>query len=141
MATPQTLTTTRKKVAVKLDPVEPNLFADIAFEAARNCIGERDKNKPAQLRKFYDELVMWHDKVHFAQTPEAKNDKFREASPFIQMLRAKAAYARGRGLVDDAFFNLFDDLVSQIKTPETLRTAKFFFEAFLGYKKYFEPSK
>lgn len=140
MATPETYTRTRMIGDVVLNPVDPNLFSEIAFEAARNCIGERNKNTSAQLRKFYDELVMWHDKVQFAQTREARSEKFKEVYPFIQMLRAKVAYARGRKLVDDTFFNLFDNMVEQIHSPQDLRTAKFFFEAFLGYKKYLEPS-
>ena len=140
MANPHSMTTPRTMGRVTLAPVDPNLFSDTALEAARACTSLKE-NKPAQLRKFYDELVMWHDKVQFAQSTEAKEAKFKEVSPFIQMMRAKAAYAKGRGLVDETFYNLFNNVVSQIQTPETLRTAKFFFEAFLGYMKYFNPNK
>lgn len=97
MANPHSMTTPRTMGRVTLAPVDPNLFSDTALEAARACTSLKE-NKPAQLRKFYDELVMWHDKVHFAQSTEAKEAKFKEVSPFIQMMRAKAAYAKGRVL-------------------------------------------
>ena len=75
------------------------LFADIAQEAARTiaAAGAGRNNKSSQLRKFYDELVMWHDKVAFEKTADARAAKYRELAPFIKMMNAKVAYARGRG--------------------------------------------
>lgn len=127
--------------AIRLDKPSPELFADIAEEAARRCQSFKEKNKSTQLRRFYDELVMWHDKINFLDNNEARKIKFDEAVPFIQMLRAKVAYARGRDLVDDNFKMLFDTVVRQITTPETLRTGKLFLEAFLGYMRYLEEMK
>ena len=78
---------------VTLAPVDPNLFSDTALEAARACTSLKE-NKPAQLRKFYDELVMWHDKVHFAQSTEAKEAKFKVhlGSPWNAALTFKKKY-------------------------------------------------
>ena len=55
-------------------PLAVNLFADIAQDKAARVYeaGGGRKNKSTQLRKFYDELVMWFDKVHLARTKEAK---------------------------------------------------------------------
>lgn len=39
---------------------------------------------------------MWHEKVFSKQTAEEQEKCFRELLPFIQMMRAKAAYAQGR---------------------------------------------
>lgn len=124
---------------IVLNPISPDLFSDLAEEAAKCC---RDKklNKPAQLRRFYDELVMWHDKVFSQQTPEAQTKKFNELLPFIQMMRAKAAYAKGRNLINQNFRDLFNSLVQEIRSPETLHSGKLFFEAFLGYMKYYEAT-
>jgi hypothetical protein len=43
--------------------IDPKLYSDIAERAARNVAQDRNKNKPAQLRRFYDELVLLHDKI------------------------------------------------------------------------------
>ena len=129
-------------VTVKIDgnTVAGDLYADQAKRAAEACdTGSKNgANASSQLRRFYDELVMWHDKVFAKQTVEERNDAFREFLPYIQMLRAKAAYSKGRNLVNDTFFHLFDDLIAHVTTPETLKRARLFFEAFLGFKKYLE---
>ena len=58
-------------------PLSENLFADIAQEKAARVYegGAGRKNKSTQLRKFYDELVMWFDKVHLERTKDAKATK------------------------------------------------------------------
>ena len=66
--------------------LNPELFDTVAQNAAK-VIGSNDRgNKPAQIRKFYDELVMWEEKAR--QSPD---DRFPEFLPFIRMLNAKAA--------------------------------------------------
>lgn len=123
---------------VKLGADMPELlFADIAQEAARTiaAAGAGKTNKSSQLRKFYDELVMWHDKLAFEKTADARAAKYRELAPFIKMMNAKVAYARGRGHVDQNFEQLFSHLIRQIACPATLKNAKLFMEAVLGFLK------
>lgn len=123
---------------VKLGADMPELlFADIAQAAARTIAeaGAGKTNKSSQLRKFYDELVMWHDKLAFEKTADARAAKYRELAPFIKMMNAKVAYARGRGHVDQNFEQLFSHLIRQIACPATLKNAKLFMEAVLGFLK------
>ncbi|GEC97724.1 hypothetical protein ZRA01_37970 [Zoogloea ramigera] len=123
---------------VKLGADMPELlFADIAQDAARTiaAAGAGKTNKSSQLRKFYDELVMWHDKLAFEKTADARAAKYRELAPFIKMMNAKAAYAKGRGHVDQNFEQLFSHLIRQIACPATLKNAKLFMEAVLGFLK------
>jgi len=123
---------------VKLGADMPELlFADIAQDAARTiaAAGAGKTNKSSQLRKFYDELVMWHDKLAFEKTADARAAKYRELAPFIKMMNAKVAYARGRGHVDQNFEQLFSHLIRQIACPATLKNAKLFMEAVLGFLK------
>ena len=132
------------KVNIAGETVAADLYADQAQRAANACnTGKNGPNASSQLRRFYDELVMWHDKVFAKKTPQEQDEAFQKCLPFIQMLRAKAAYARGRKangktLIDETFYQLFDNLIQQIGKPETLKRARLFMEAFLGYKKYFE---
>ena len=123
---------------VDIGKMTAELFSDTASKAADACAAGRDTNKSTQLRRFYDELVMWTDKVYAAKTPEEQDAKFNELLPYIQMLRAKVAYAKGRKLVDDNFKTLFDRLIQQVKSKETLKMARLFMEAFMGYKKCLE---
>jgi CRISPR-associated protein Csm2 len=113
------------------------LFADIAQEKARVIAeaGGGRKNKSTQLRKFYDELVMWHDKVAFEQSKEAKDLKYRELAPFIKMLTAKVAYAKAREHVDECFEKLFSHVIRHIADADSLIHAKLFMEAFMGFYK------
>lgn len=94
-------------------------------------------NKISQIRKFYDEVCMWETR--------AKDEKtFSEILPFIKMLNAKAAYARGREHVDDKFVTLISTCLAQInecdqegiKAYKNFRT---FFEAFYGFYKAERP--
>lgn len=113
------------------------LFADVAQEKARIVAeaGNGRNNKSSQLRKFYDELVMWHEKVNLESTREARAARYAELAPYIKMLTAKVAYARGRGHVDTCFETLFSHVVRQVQCPETLKHAKLFMEAFMGFFK------
>ena len=117
--------------------LDSELFNSIAQQAARRVAGDdprKSDNKPTQLRKFYDEIVLWDSKV--MMHPE----KFDEYLPFIRMMNAKAAYAKGRKLVDDNFVNLMHKGLQQVVCPETLHTFKLFMEAFMGFYKQERPN-
>ncbi len=94
----------------------------------------RDKNKSTQLRKYYDELCMWDQKIK--QDPQ----KYVEYLPLIKMLNAKVAYAKGRKLVDDNFVKLMRHCLGQLnENEESFETCKLFFEAFMGFYKMHKP--
>lgn len=122
---------------VQLKNIPATLFSDIAENKARTVheAGEGKKNKSTQLRRFYDELVMWYERVQFERTPAERSAKYEEVAPFIQMLAAKVAYARGRDHVDECFETLFAHLIRQISDADSLRHAKLFMEAFMGFYK------
>lgn len=115
----------------------PQLFAEIAEAAAKAVAGPRGQqnrqNKPSQLRRFYDELVMWQEKVG------ANGERFVECEPYIRMLKAKVAYAKGREHVDANFERLLGRVIDQSRDPNTLRQAKLFLEAFMAYYKVYGP--
>jgi CRISPR-associated protein Csm2 len=119
-------------------PLDADLFAGVAKEWAKK-VGleengrQRNENKPSQLRKFYDELCMWDERVR------VEPQKFAEFLPFICMLNAKVAYARGRKLVDDNYEKLVNLCLAEVTNPQTLHHCKTFFEAFMGYYKVVRP--
>ncbi|WP_305908202.1 type III-A CRISPR-associated protein Csm2 [Methylomarinum sp. Ch1-1] len=119
------------------EKLDPELFNSIAQQAAKRIAGDdrrKNDNKPTQLRKFYDEIVLWDSKV--LQHPE----KFDEYLPFIRMINAKAAYAKGRKLVDENFVDMVHKGLQQVVCPKTLHTFKLFMEAFMGFYKQERPN-
>jgi CRISPR-associated protein Csm2 len=120
---------------IRLKDIPRDLFSEIAKDKAATIYqaGGGRKNKSTQLRRFYDELVMWHEKVN--SDPKERKAKYQEVAPFIQMLVAKVAYAKGREHVDECFEKLFADLIKKIDDPDSLRHAKLFMEAFMGFYK------
>lgn len=113
--------------------LDPELFNSLAQQVAKEIAEARNTNKPTQIRRFYDEIVMWEEKVR--QHPE----RFDEYLPYIRMLNAKAAYAEGRKLVDGAFVDLMSHCVKQVGKVEEMQVFKLFFEAFMGFYKLERP--
>ena len=109
------------------------LFSRIAEEAAQRCSTDKNANKPAQVRMFYDELVRWQSKVSAAGTKA--DEELQNALPYIKMMRARLAYAKGRKLIDGRFFDIFSVCIDRVNDVESLKHCKLFFEAYLGFKK------
>ena len=132
-------------------PLAPDLFDGIAEEAAKVVAKDRPKtnaktntktNTSHQLRRFYDELLRWEAKVNDGD-PEGAKDRLREHLPFIRMMNAKAAYAKGRNMVGTSFVALLGRCLEQVedapKGPHALRNSRLFFEAFMGFYKLHGP--
>lgn len=115
--------------------IDPKLYSDVAQRAAEAVSpGPRaQKNKSTQLRRFYDELVMLQEKVGSDAT------QFAQQAPFIQMLKAKVAYAKGRDKVDENFERLLRHIVDEAKDAAALKQAKLFMEAFMAFYKVHGP--
>lgn len=111
-----------------------DLFDTVARDAAKAVGADKNANKPAQLRKFYDELCLWEEKI--AGDPA----KFEEMLPFIRMMNAKVAYAKGRKLVDDTFVKIFQKTIMGVTDAQTLTICKLFWEAFMGFYKEVRPN-
>jgi CRISPR-associated protein Csm2 len=126
-----------------------DLFFEVAKEKASEIFqggldqrGNQSKNKSTQLRKFYDELCMWSDKVHSniklekdQKSEPVRKVRYEQSAPFIKMMNAKVAYAKGRGHVDESFEAMFSHCIKTISDAETLKHAKLFMEAFMGFYK------
>ncbi len=107
----------------------PEAFSEKVEKLAKQVSEQRGKNKSSQLRKFYDEL--------FKLNQLAKSENWDVILPQVHMVIAKAAYAKGRGLITDDFLVPLRELIKAVKTPEHLNTVVSFFEAFTAfYKQY-----
>ena len=134
------------------------IFSKIAEDAAKLIYYENDKptksNKSTQIRKFYDELCMWENKVNSInlnsinkeEKEQKRKDSFQQYAPFIYMMKAKVAYSQARKsggttLVNENFSQVFNQCINEIKDHKTLRRAKLFMEAVMGFYKLEEFKK
>lgn len=95
---------------------------------------EKEMNKPTQMRRFFDELTLWHQRAR-----DCDDAQFMELLPRIKMLKAKAAYAKGRKHVDETFFEMVKKMIDPLSSKKELERAKLFFEAVLGFSKMHNP--
>jgi CRISPR-associated protein Csm2 len=91
-----------------------------------------EKNKISQIRKFYDEVL------RFSEYLKAGED-YKSILPYIKMLNAKAAYAEGRKLVTEDFKDFIKQTLAYLDDdPNSFKIFVSFFEAFMGYYKFYE---
>ncbi|MCC6657597.1 MAG: type III-A CRISPR-associated protein Csm2 [Rhodocyclaceae bacterium] len=111
---------------------DPDLFDSKAENVARALdqeAGRSNKNKSTQIRRFYDELVGWQERI------AGDDEKFKQYEAFIRMLNAKVAYAKGRGLVGDEFERWFRECIKSTPNAQALDHFRLHFEAVLGFLK------
>lgn len=116
--------------------IDPLLFSETAEAMAKKLnqerVQSRDKlNKPTQIRKFFDEVIRFQGMIQ--NNPE----QFNELLPYIKMINAKAAYATGRDLIGTEFKGFLSDSLKQINDCQDFELFCSFFEAFLGFYKYY----
>jgi len=115
---------------LKTSPPPVTLFSEDAKNVAELLSHDISKNKSTQIRRFYDELVGWQERI-------GKNEqKFRDYEAFIHMLNAKAAYAEGRKLVTREFVEWLSGCIKQVTDTHTLNHFRLHFEAMLGFLKF-----
>jgi CRISPR-associated protein Csm2 len=113
-----------------------------AKEIAKSArAGKKEKNKSTQLRRFYDEIVMWDQRIRQLKEEERSRVYGTQYLPLIKMLNAKAAYAESRELVDRNFVELLRRGLSQLDPdkPGVFCNFKLFMEAFMGFYKLHGP--
>lgn len=90
----------------------------------------RKKDSYTQIRKFYDELLSLQKKV------KSDND-FEKIQPMVYLVKSKAAYALGRDNIAEIFYEFITQYVSNIIDKNSLNSFLLYFEAVLGYIKYY----
>ncbi len=112
--------------------VNPDLFSEVADKWAEkiNEMGGYRKNKPSQLRKFYDEVLLYYNHL------KDNKDEFLRMLPYIKLLRAKVYYALGREYITEEFKDFIEECLKQIETWEDFEVFKNFFEAFMGFYRF-----
>ena len=117
--------------------IDPELFSAKAESLAKTIYSEQQQsrgkaNKPTQMRKFYDEVL------RFDSMLKTNPAEFEGILPYIKMLNAKAAYSMGRDLVSGGFKDFISNSLKQIKDKDDFDAFSGFFEAFMGYYKFYD---
>ncbi|MBF0497393.1 MAG: type III-A CRISPR-associated protein Csm2 [Deltaproteobacteria bacterium] len=121
----------------KNQKINPKLFSDYAESLALSISKEAYKNlnKRTQIRKFYDEIQRLNEMAR------SKPGNWDNIMPYVQMVTAKAAYARGRELISDSFLKFIKTSINQVENMDDLRVFNDFFEAFMGFYRLYGPAK
>lgn len=90
----------------------------------------RNSIKSSQLRKFYADVKnlerIWNYQGH-------SDEAFLGILPQVKILRAKAAYAKGREVVPPAFVEWVDKHVGAVSTTKDFEAFLLHFEAVVGF--------
>lgn len=118
--------------------IDPELFSAkaerLAIDLSKDWKKNQRQNKRTQLRKFYDEVLRLYSEAR------ANKAQWERILPLVHMITAKAAYAKGRGLVSDTFLNFIKTAISQVKEQKDLMVFANFFEAVMGFYRQHGPS-
>ena len=118
--------------------LDPKWVDSEALAVARKLVikgfnGKIDKNKSiktSQLRKFYADVKSLERSWIYQNRSDAA---FLGFLPQIKILKAKAAYAKGRAVVPSAFTDWVNTHVEAIKSPKDFEAFLLHFEAVVGF--------
>ena len=117
-----------------LDPkwVDSEALAVARTLVMKNSYGKTDKDsiKSSQLRKFYADVKSLERTWEYQGRSEAA---FLGVLPQIKILKAKAAYAQGRGVVPPAFTQWMNSHVDAVSTAADFKAFLLHFEAVVGF--------
>lgn len=121
--------------------LNPTLLAEQAEKWANDIHNDPErvnkKNQPTQLRRFYDEVLRFDSLIKSNEDSNA----FEKYLPYIKMLNAKVSYAKGREHVTKKFVDMIKECVVSVESRDDFDAFKSFFEAFMGYYKFLNPSR
>ena len=117
-----------------LDPkwVDSEALAVARKLVMKNSYGKTDKDsiKSSQLRKFYADVKSLERTWEYQDCSDAA---FLGVLPQIKILKAKAAYAQGRGVVPPAFTQWMNSHVDAVSTAADFKAFLLHFEAVVGF--------
>lgn len=110
---------------------ETDLLTERAQEAGRRFAGKDPARSEkevtsAQLRRFFHDFRALQAQVEAA-------DDFSSVEAEVQMLRPKAAYARGRDAIPPGFHRFLEKNLKQVKSEKHFQQFMRLFEAVVGY--------
>lgn len=101
---------------------------------------KQENNKASQIRKFYDEILKFYSDIKNEPDDKKRVETYKLLFPYIKMINAKASYAEGRKLTTPLFTSLIKQTTNHLDSDylPTFEIFKNFFEAFMGFYKFYE---
>lgn len=96
------------------------------------CI-KNGANSYTQIRKFYDELLSLQNQMKKYKQGKSEKESFETVLPMIYLVKSKAAYAKGKGNINNNLEKFFMFYIEKITNEEALKFFMLYFEAVLGY--------
>lgn len=124
----------QQKIEPFLQEITKGNLADLInknAEKVANCI-RNGLNSYTQIRKFYDELLSLQNQIRKYQNTD-KKESFETIKPMIYLVKSKAAYAKGKGNINENLEKFFMFYIDKITSQEELKHFMLYFEAVLGY--------
>lgn len=113
------------------------LLTSEAEDAAKNNMMKDKKTTASQMRRFYDDFMLLHSKSKLVDEEAFK----KEILPLVCFSKAKMAYCVGKGVLTKEFKGLIEAKVNQIQTRKDFDNFMLFYQAVIGYSKYYENEK
>jgi len=138
--TPENLLNELKKTGSLMELLKPEQFAEpelLADKIAKEYVG---KMKPTQLRKFFHALK---EKERELKGKPDDEDLDSKSKAKISLFIPELAYARGRKLIPQSFYELMRLCLSsdKLKKGGDLKVLMQFLTSILAYYKYHEREK
>jgi len=122
--------------------LDPELFSKVAKNLAKDISNNRKKNKPSQVRRYFDEIVRLNTLAQENNNDEDSEKVWQnQILPQVHMLISKVAYAQGRQLITESFAKMIEDGIKQIEDKKDLQIFTNFLEAFMGFYKFYRPEE
>lgn len=116
-----------------VDATKKYVVDDLFTKTAENYVKDfqEERIKSAQIRKFYHEALLIESRILDADSQE---DEFLAQRPYINMMKAKATYAKSRNHVGDKFVSFIENnLIQTVKDFKDYRVFCDLFEAIIAY--------
>ena len=104
----------------KITPFTPGLIPDDLFSTtAAEIVNELKKDNGitiTQIRRFYNDLLSVKSKVELQSSSSERIAAFKLQIPYVNMMIARARYAKNRGNVGDNFVRYIEQCVKPLNS-------------------------
>jgi CRISPR-associated protein Csm2 len=114
------------------------LRAELVDVEAEQLAWKLREVKPSQLRRFYDHVQSIERRLKLESAGGSQAAAaFRRLKPELMMLKAKAAYAHGRGTITRELLEFVVSHTASVKSVEDFQAFRLHFEAVVAFHGYY----
>lgn len=142
-----------KLISDKIENFAKFIFKNATrIDSGKKKVKKEEYDSYTQIRKFYDELkrieinfnVEFNKKQKESNKSSNENNKYSKDELFkeryinlIKIMKAKAAYSKGRNKISEEFKNFLDRNINLINDINSFNNFIILFESFIGYYKFY----